>query len=116
MRCMTISLLQRIAGEELPITIKGSKGVDSVQILALAGHVIAEVAPPVRTPLGWVSQSAVVREITGLGRRMASVNSRAALVTRNERLRPRGPLVIALLTASLVTAAVGIELVLHWLS
>lgn len=74
MRRMTISLLQRIAGEKLPIRIEGSEGVDSVRILALAGHVVADVAAPVRTPLGWLSQSAIVSAVTPTGRRMLRVS------------------------------------------
>jgi hypothetical protein len=66
---MSISLLQELANEQFPFTVEGGY-VDSVQILALAGHVVAEVATPVRTPLGWVSQRAVVKEITSSGRRM----------------------------------------------
>lgn len=41
---MSITLLQELENQQFPITIKGDECVDSVQILALAGHVIAEVA------------------------------------------------------------------------
>jgi len=70
---MPISLLQELAKKQLPVTIEGGDVVDSVQILILAGHVIAEVAEPVRTPLGWICPRAVVKAITRSGQRMLKV-------------------------------------------
>ena len=114
MRRMTISLLHQLAGEQLPFRVEGSEDVDSVQILALAGHVIVEVAAPVRTPLGWGSQSAIVRGITHSGRRMVRVSSPfPGVVSRNHSFRPCGPLVIGLVTASFAAAGVGLEVLLR---
>ena len=66
MRRMSISLLQAIAEEKLPVKIEGAECVDCVQILALAGHVVTDAAEPARTQMGG-SKSAVVKEITRTG-------------------------------------------------
>jgi len=112
MRRMSISLLQAIAEEQLPVTIEGAECVDSVQILAMAGHVVADVAEPVRTPMGWVSQSAVVKEITRTGRRTLRTlapMSRAGLKASDRR--PCGPRAIGIVVGWLVAAGMGLELV-----
>jgi len=111
MRRMTISMLQRIAQERLPIRIEGSEGVDSVRILAMAGHVLADVAAPVRTPLGWLSESAIVRAVTPAGRRMLRVRFPAqhSNVRRRARRR-RSPSVIGLTASSFAAAGFAIEL------
>lgn len=113
---MSISLLQAIANEQLPVTIEGAECVDSVQILAMAGHVIADVADPVRTPMGWVSQSAVVKEITRTGRRTLRTlapTSRASLDASDRR--SCGPWAIGIAVGWLFAAGVGLELVRRFL-
>lgn len=70
---MTIFLLHELAKEPLPHAVCGAEVVDSVRILALAGHIVADIAAPLRTPDGWVSQKAVITGITRSGRRMLAV-------------------------------------------
>ena len=114
MRRMSISLLQAVANQRLPVTIEGAECVDSVQILAMAGHVVAEVADPVRTPMGWVSRSAVVKEITRTGRRTLRILAPMSRSSRNaSKRRPCGPWAISIAVGWLVAAGMGLELLSH---
>ena len=106
---MPISLLHKIANEKLPVMVEGSAGVDCVQILALGGHVIAEVGEPVRTPLGWVSQRAVVKEITHLGRRMLRVSSPTQVHAWRRRVRTCGPVAIGMAAGAMFLTGLGME-------
>ena len=106
---MSISLLHALADVQLPMTIEG-ECVDEVLILAMAGHLVAEVAAPVRTPMGWRNPSANVRAITHLGWRMLRVSSSPSrwksIPTRSRRC---GPKAIGIGTGTLVAAAASVE-------
>ena len=107
---MAISLLQELANKQLPLTIEGAACVDAVQILSLAGHVVAEVSAPVRTPLGWLSQRAVVTEITHSGRRMARVCAPGPLVGPDHTAsRTCGPLALGIAAVCVFAAGMGAE-------
>lgn len=67
---MSISLLQELSEVKLPVTITGGDSVDAVHILALAGHIEAQIAKAVRTPTGWMNPTATVLSVTKHGRRM----------------------------------------------
>ena len=107
---MALSLLQELANEQLPLTIEGAEGVDAVQILSLAGHVVAEVSAPVRTPLGWLSQRAIVTEVTHSGRRMARVCAPGRLAGPGHRVaRTCGPVAIGIAAVTVIAAGMGVE-------
>ncbi|HEY2256113.1 MAG TPA: hypothetical protein VGI11_10785 [Variovorax sp.] len=65
-----MSLLHRLAAQELPIAVAGGERVDALRVLSLAGHVKATIPKPVRTLDGYEQPPATVTEITALGRSM----------------------------------------------
>ncbi len=65
-----MTLLHRLAAQELPIAVSSGAQVDALRILSLAGHVKAAIPKPVRTLDGYEQPPAVVNEITSLGRSM----------------------------------------------
>lgn len=67
---MPMELLHRLALESLPVAVTDGQDVDGVRLLALAGHVRAEVPRPVRTMDGHHQPPATVTAITPLGRQM----------------------------------------------
>ncbi|MEJ8820940.1 hypothetical protein WKW80_02670 [Variovorax humicola] len=67
---MPINLLHRLSEQDLPVAVTRGKDVDSVRVLALAGHIKATVPKPVRTLDGYDQPPAVVASITSLGRSM----------------------------------------------
>jgi len=67
---MPIELLHRLARERLPISVTAGEEVDDVRLLALAGHVRAQIPRPVRTLSGYHQPPATVTTITALGRQM----------------------------------------------
>lgn len=56
----------------LPVTVTGSKSVDAVRVLHLAGHVKATFLPPSEDGRASASSRAKVTEITRNGMRMIS--------------------------------------------
>lgn len=67
---MTLSLLHRLASTQLPVSLTEGGDIDAVRMLALAGHVQAQVPRPVRTLRGHHQPPATVSAITPLGRQM----------------------------------------------
>lgn len=67
---MPMELLHRLALQSLPIAVTDGADVDAVRLLALAGHVRADVPRPVRTLEGHHQPPATVSAITALGRQM----------------------------------------------
>ncbi|WP_213955561.1 MULTISPECIES: hypothetical protein [unclassified Variovorax] len=67
---MPLNLLHRLADQKLPVAVTHGRDVDSVRVLALAGHVKASIPKPVRTLDGFDQPPAVVASITSLGRSM----------------------------------------------
>ncbi|WP_225783106.1 hypothetical protein [Xenophilus sp. Marseille-Q4582] len=67
---MPMELLHRLALERLPVSVTDGQDVDGVRLLALAGHIRAEVPRPVRTLEGYHQPPATVTAITPLGRQM----------------------------------------------
>lgn len=67
---MPMELLHRLSHERLPVAVVDGADVDAVRVLALAGHVRAEVPRPVRTIQGHHQPPATVIAITALGRQM----------------------------------------------
>jgi hypothetical protein len=65
-----MTLLHRLAVQELPVAVTGGAQVDAVRVLNLAGHVKATIPRPVRTLDGYEQPPATVTEITSLGRSM----------------------------------------------
>ena len=65
-----MTLLHRLAAQELPVAVSSGAQVDALRILSLAGHVKATIPKPVRTLDGYEQPPAVVTEITSLGRSM----------------------------------------------
>ncbi|HYP86126.1 hypothetical protein [Variovorax sp.] len=67
---MSLSLLQKLSTVELPVALTEGSDVDGLRILKMAGHVRAEIPPPVRTLTGYQQPPALVMAITSLGRQM----------------------------------------------
>lgn len=67
---MSIKLLHRLARKGLPVTVTDGEDVDAVRLLALAGHVRADIPRPVRTLSGFHQPPATVTAITALGWQM----------------------------------------------
>jgi len=67
---MPLELLHRLAHQTLPIAVTQGDDVDAVRMLALAGHVRAEIPKPVRTLDGHHQPPATVVAITSLGKQM----------------------------------------------
>lgn len=67
---MSLVLLHKLSLVELPVAISVGDDVDGLRILKMAGHVKAQIPPPVRTLSGYDQPPAVVLAITPLGRRM----------------------------------------------
>ena len=67
---MALLLLHKLAMVDLPITLSVGDDVDGLRILRMAGHVKAEIPPPVRTRAGYTQPPAVVLAITPLGHHM----------------------------------------------
>jgi hypothetical protein len=67
---MSLVLLHKLSMVELPIALTVDDDVDGLRILKMAGHVRAEIPPPVRTLSGYDQPPAVVQAITPMGRRM----------------------------------------------
>ena len=67
---MSLFLLHKLSLVELPVALSVGDDVDGLRILKMAGHVKAEIPPPVRTLSGYDQPPAVVLSITPLGRRM----------------------------------------------
>lgn len=67
---MPMELLHRLSHQSLPIAVIDGSDIDAVRVLALAGHVRAEVPRPVRTMQGHHQPPATVLAITALGRSM----------------------------------------------
>lgn len=67
---MSIELLHRLASETLPIAVTDGVDVDAVRLLAMAGHVRADIPRPVRTLSGYHQPPATVTAITAVGRQM----------------------------------------------
>ncbi|KTT16635.1 hypothetical protein [Pseudacidovorax intermedius] len=67
---MPLSLLHQLARVALPVSLTDGADVDSVRMLALAGHVKADIPRPVRTLRGYHQPPATVVAITPLGQRM----------------------------------------------
>jgi hypothetical protein len=65
-----MTLLHRLAAQELPIAVTTGAQVDAVRVLSLAGHVKATIPKPIRTLDGYEQPPAIVNEITSLGRSM----------------------------------------------
>jgi hypothetical protein len=65
-----MTLLHRLAVQELPVAVSSGAQVDAVRILSLAGHVKATIPKPIRTLDGYEQPPAIVNEITSLGRSM----------------------------------------------
>jgi hypothetical protein len=65
-----MTLLHRLAAQELPVAVSSGAQVDALRILSLAGHVKATIPKPVRTLDGYEQPAAIVTEITSLGRSM----------------------------------------------
>jgi hypothetical protein len=55
---------------ELPIALTVNDDVDGLRILKMAGHVKADIPPPVRTLSGYEQPPAVALSITPMGKRM----------------------------------------------
>ena len=67
---MSLLLLHKLSMVELPIALTVGDDVDGLRILSMAGHVKANIPPPVRTLSGYEQPPAVVFSITSNGRRM----------------------------------------------
>lgn len=67
---MSIELLHRLARETLPVAVTDGEDVDAVRLLALAGHVRADIPRPVRTLSGYHQPPATVTALTALGHQM----------------------------------------------
>jgi hypothetical protein len=65
-----MTLLHRLAVQQLPVAVTGGAMVDAVRVLNLAGHVKATIPKPIRTLDGYEQPPATVTEITSLGRSM----------------------------------------------
>jgi hypothetical protein len=65
-----ITLLHRLAAQELPVAVSSGRDVDSVRVLSMAGHIKATIPKPVRTLDGYDQPAATVLAITSLGRAM----------------------------------------------
>lgn len=64
---MTISLLHRLAEQDLPVAVNHGDDIDALRILALAGHVKALIPKPLRTLDGYSQPPATVMSLTSLG-------------------------------------------------
>ncbi|RST53289.1 hypothetical protein [Variovorax sp. MHTC-1] len=64
---MPITLLHRLAEQDLPVAVNQGSDVDAVRVLSLAGHVKATIPKPVRTLDGYDQPPATVMAITSLG-------------------------------------------------
>jgi len=64
---VTISLLHRLAEQDLPVAVSRGDDIDAVRILALAGHVKALIPKPLRTLDGYEQPPATVVSLTSLG-------------------------------------------------
>lgn len=69
-RQVPITLLHRLAVQELPVAVSSGRDVDTVRVLNMAGHVKATIPKPVRTIDGYEQPPATVLAITSLGRSM----------------------------------------------
>ena len=67
---MSLVLLHKLSLVELPVALSVGDDVDGLRILKMAGHVKAQIPPPVRTLSGYDQPPALALEITPLGRRM----------------------------------------------
>ena len=67
---MSLVLLHKLSLVELPVAVAVGDDVDGLRILKMAGHVRAEIPPPVRTLSGYDQPPAVALAITPLGRQM----------------------------------------------
>jgi hypothetical protein len=64
---VSISLLHRLAEQELPVAVSRGDDIDAVRILTLAGHVKALIPRPLRTLEGYEQPPATVMALTSLG-------------------------------------------------
>ena len=67
---MSLVLLHKLSLVDLPVALSVGDDVDGLRILKMAGHVKAQIPPPVRTLSGYDHPPAVALEITPLGRQM----------------------------------------------
>lgn len=67
---MSLVLLHKLSMVELPVAVSVGDDVDGLRILKIAGHVRAEIPPPVRTLSGYDQPPAVALAITPLGWQM----------------------------------------------
>jgi hypothetical protein len=67
---VSLVLLHKLSMVELPIALAVGDDVDGLRILKMAGHVRADIPPPVRTLSGYDQPPAVALSITAMGRRM----------------------------------------------
>lgn len=67
---MSLVLLHKLSLVELPVALTVGDDVDGLRILKMAGHVTAQIPPPVRTLSGYDQPPAVAVAITPMGRRM----------------------------------------------
>ena len=67
---MSLNLLHKLSMVELPVALSVNDDVDGLRILKMAGHVHAQIPPPVRTLSGYEQPPAVAMSITPLGKRM----------------------------------------------
>ena len=67
---MSLVLLHKLSLVELPVAVSVGDDVDGLRILKMAGHVRAEIPPPVRTLSGYDQPPAVALAITPVGRQM----------------------------------------------
>ena len=67
---MSLVLLHKLSLVDLPVALSVGDDVDGLRILKMAGHVKAQIPPPIRTLSGYDQPPAVALEITPLGRRM----------------------------------------------
>ena len=65
-----MTLLHRLAAQQLPVAVIDGAQIDAVRVLSMAGHVKAVIPKPLRTLDGHTQPPAVVNEITSLGRSM----------------------------------------------
>lgn len=65
---MSLKLLHLLAQETLPVSVVRGEEVDAVRMLMLAGHIRAQIPPPLRLLAGGHHQPpATIVEVTPLG-------------------------------------------------
>ena len=88
---MTISLLHRLATEELPQTLNDANDIEAAHVLVLAGHVRATFYPCVRGRDGrCLHRTATVHALTSLGRRFVRAFPRTRHVDADKCGQPKG--------------------------